>query len=844
MRLASRVPAETQWVVWSYPAMENLSYADAAHPDVAFVLGGGFLYFDGHWRLLAANSLVQRSSGPLRMMPPTAHSVAPQRFKHVKLPALLEAGVTHYCWILPSEAPPCGAFTYRMRGRQEAISFFFQEPLQARSAYGSEILTERSQSPKHKFGCSQEYPGETHTGLMKQRSLPLLEQGQSTGPMKPLRNHVLQGMNSASALHPGPSRDRMIPMLKLDRSQVQARGESDRSHRHRTINVGHDRDIRRGAEAGSPQYPDGSCVEYQSSANGGCWVPARVLSYNSDSGFYVLDVQPQASPNKIREAWSMEHVISLASPDEACCGRVPILDKARFNSVQNAIDDLRKGKIVARDGFCAVFSNTRGSYCLVFQPSKRGQAFRACGLEDGRTIVPRVQLQEAGHVKTVINRRIAALGEPSPGVPYPSAAQSKATTLQTPELPPPVQVAPPAVPPGIFFGTVKAAANVMLGEDPVDESDEGPSEPVPPPAQRSQRPRATLKVPSEKKMVRLTDDTEEPPLPPPNFFGTVKQSADVMFGDIFPDSDSDEQPVPYLPPQVSVVGPKSGRRARISDEPPVEVQTLASEKSEESVRTIPRDIFFGTVRATADVLFQDPFTNAPSDDEAADELPTERQIPSTRSNAQRPPVVIQVGSYLPSRPREHIDMLNRTFQRNVGGMAKDPADGDAFASSRSEPQPEPEALRRELPSPALQRSLGSSRGPSVTRLAARSVSPGSGISSSRRALSTGPSAQVRTNSFQGVRHSDPLSSPSQARSPVVVRAAPPVNSKVASRPEYTPDRPASQVSVTPHTPHSRTPERNGVKVVEVKPGLPHGVFFGAVRETADVMYEANYFHRI
>jgi len=188
--------------------------------------------------------------------------------------------------------------------------------------------------------------------------------------------------------------------------------------------------------------------------------------------------------------------------------------------------------------------------------------------------------------------------------------------------------------------------------------------------------------------------------------------------------------------------------------------------------------------------------------------------------------------------------LNRTFQRNVGGMARDPADGDAFASSRSEPQPEPETLRRELPSPALQRSLGSSRGPSVTRLAARSVSPGSGISSSRRALSTGPSAQVRTNSFQGVRHSDPLSSPSQARSPVVVRAAPPVNSKVASRPEYTPDRPASQVSVTPHTPHSRTPERNGVKVVEVKPGVPHGVFFGAVRETADVMYEANYFHRI
>jgi hypothetical protein len=62
-----------------------------------------------------------------------------------------------------------------------------------------------------------------------------------------------------------------------------------------------------------------------------------------------------------------------------------------------------------------------------------------------------------------------------------------------------------------------------------------------------------------------------------------------------------------------------------------------------------------------------------------------------------------------------------------------------------------------------------------------------------------------------------------------------------SRPENTSDR-LAQVSVTSLKPVSR-PERKGVKVVESKPGMP-GVFFGTVKDTADVLFEANFFHRV
>lgn len=123
---------------------------------------------------------------------------------------------------------------------------------------------------------------------------------------------------------------------------------------------------------GEIDYPDGFCVVFSSSRQ------AYHLIYRSGQREEAL-----AAVFCTEDAWAPKQLARICSEgeEEAFDGRVFFMDRSIFSSVADAVRALNKDDIMCPDGYCVVFSSSKGCYYLLWRVDKREAALRAAGLD-------------------------------------------------------------------------------------------------------------------------------------------------------------------------------------------------------------------------------------------------------------------------------------------------------------------------------------------------------------------------------------------------------------------------------------------------------------------------------
>jgi len=108
------IPVTATSFVWSYPVVLNIDISKAkdinpADPDTAFLLVGGYTYFDVKDEVCGVNTIIPAKSGLIFSKPKqwnhdytdALHKYG--RFQPITIKFLHDLGARHFCWIRPDE---------------------------------------------------------------------------------------------------------------------------------------------------------------------------------------------------------------------------------------------------------------------------------------------------------------------------------------------------------------------------------------------------------------------------------------------------------------------------------------------------------------------------------------------------------------------------------------------------------------------------------------------------------------------------------------------------------------------------------------------------------------------
>ena len=129
-----RIPPTASFFAFAYPVISSdleVQIVHKSHLD-AFLLYGGFVYFDQDMKLIQCNCLwvgsQLQTSGPKQLPPNVTQALKDAgRFKDITLPYLLEAGARKFAWVTPGEFPemtvPHGGWAYLYE--DESVNNYF-----------------------------------------------------------------------------------------------------------------------------------------------------------------------------------------------------------------------------------------------------------------------------------------------------------------------------------------------------------------------------------------------------------------------------------------------------------------------------------------------------------------------------------------------------------------------------------------------------------------------------------------------------------------------------------------------------------------------------------------------
>jgi hypothetical protein len=129
--------------VFSYPIITardlQVSPKDSLLPDLAFLVFGGFMYFDSNMVLRDVRAAMPNKEGGLRFgspqqwQPEWSASAGVERWHPVMLPSLRAIGVRYFSWLLPGESVD-GTFLCRDGG----FAYIFHEPSETSDAHAKQ----------------------------------------------------------------------------------------------------------------------------------------------------------------------------------------------------------------------------------------------------------------------------------------------------------------------------------------------------------------------------------------------------------------------------------------------------------------------------------------------------------------------------------------------------------------------------------------------------------------------------------------------------------------------------------------------------------------------------------
>jgi len=114
---AARIPIEATSFVWAYPIARDqdrdiyrLTGINPADPDLAFLMVGGYVYFNKEIKVCGVNTILPSIDNGLVFSKPkkwnhdfTKFLAKEGRFQPITIKALYDCGARHYCWIRPDE---------------------------------------------------------------------------------------------------------------------------------------------------------------------------------------------------------------------------------------------------------------------------------------------------------------------------------------------------------------------------------------------------------------------------------------------------------------------------------------------------------------------------------------------------------------------------------------------------------------------------------------------------------------------------------------------------------------------------------------------------------------------
>jgi len=111
---AAQIPTESTSFVWAYPLaitvdVNKLQGIDPSDPDLAFLMVGGYVYFNKEHKVCGVNTIIPADNGlvfsrPKKWNPDFTRFLARSgRFQPITIKALHDCGARWYCWIRPDE---------------------------------------------------------------------------------------------------------------------------------------------------------------------------------------------------------------------------------------------------------------------------------------------------------------------------------------------------------------------------------------------------------------------------------------------------------------------------------------------------------------------------------------------------------------------------------------------------------------------------------------------------------------------------------------------------------------------------------------------------------------------
>jgi len=156
------IARDARHFVFSYPIVTaedlQVSAKESCIADIAFLVFGGYMYFDSDMVLMDVRAVVPVDEGslcfgaPQQWLPEWSIAAGIERWRPVTLPSLRALGVRYFSWLLPDEAVEGSTLC-----RNGGFAYIFHEPtetgvLQARLDVFFQIVTKEVE---HGKGCPQ-----------------------------------------------------------------------------------------------------------------------------------------------------------------------------------------------------------------------------------------------------------------------------------------------------------------------------------------------------------------------------------------------------------------------------------------------------------------------------------------------------------------------------------------------------------------------------------------------------------------------------------------------------------------------------------------------------------------